>query len=133
MTTALARRNRHQFLTALRNRAGIDEIGYDPRLGLGLRGTSPRSAKRWGRAVIKRCQLIVSYGLKKSAFTHVLFGSAWYGAFATHYPPNVGGCHPNEHLATLLFRSGKVCRIATYRPTVDLVMHFLFSGRNHLG
>jgi uncharacterized protein len=114
-----------QFLTALRNRdweSMRSIMTHD--IVWSLPGASLISGEAEGvDAVIKRSQLIVSYGLN-FGFKHVLFGQ--YGvALSLHNTAQRGDVSLNEHLATVCaLRSGKICRIDTYLSDVDMVNAF---------
>jgi uncharacterized protein len=114
-----------QFLTALRNRDWElmrSIMTHD--IVWSLPGTSLISGEADGvDAVIKRCQLIVSYGLN-FGFKHVLFGQHGM-ALSLHNTAERGDAILNEHLATVCsLRSGKVCRIDTYLSDVEMVNAF---------
>jgi ketosteroid isomerase-like protein len=114
-----------QFLTALRNRDWElmrSIMTHD--IVWSLPGTSLISGEADGvDAVIKRCQLIVSYGLN-FGFKHVLFGQHGM-ALSLHNTAERGDAILNEHLATVCsLRSGKVCGIDTYLSDVEMVNAF---------
>jgi ketosteroid isomerase-like protein len=115
----------HQFLTALRNR------DWELMRSIMTRDTVwslPRTSLISGEAdgvdaVIKRSQLIVSYGLN-FGFKHVLFGQHGM-ALSLNNTAQRGDLILNEHLATVCsLRCGKICRIDTYLSDVEMVNAF---------
>jgi ketosteroid isomerase-like protein len=114
-----------QFLTALRDRdweSMRSIMAHD--IVWSLPGASLISGEAEGvDAVIKRSQLIVSYGLNFE-LTNVLFGQHGV-ALSLHNTAQRGDASLNEHLATVCaLRSGKICRIDTYLSDVDMVNAF---------
>lgn len=89
-----------------------------------LPGSSLISGKAHGvEAVIKRSQLIVSYGL---TFTlkHVLYGEHGV-ALSLNNTARRGDLLLDEHLATVCqLRDGKIFTITTYLSDVDMVNAF---------
>jgi ketosteroid isomerase-like protein len=115
----------HQFLTGLQKRDWdllrsimTEDIVWS------LPGSSLISGEAHGLdAVIKRSQLIVSYGL---TFTlkNILYGQ--YGvALSLHNTAKRGNLVLDEHLATVcLLREGKICAINSYLSDVDMLNAF---------
>jgi ketosteroid isomerase-like protein len=114
-----------QFLTALRNRDWeLMRSIMTQDIVWSLPGTSLISGEADGvDAVIKRSQLIVSYGLN-FGFKHVLFGQHGM-ALSLNNTAQRGDQILNEQLATVCaLRSGKICRIDTYLSDVEMVNAF---------
>jgi uncharacterized protein len=114
-----------KFLTGLRNRDwDLLKSIMAPDIIWSLPGRSLISGEAHGvDAVIKRSQLITSYGLN-FALKHVLFGQHGL-ALSLNNTARRGALVLDEHLATVCsLREDKICRIDTYLSDVDMANAF---------
>jgi uncharacterized protein len=114
-----------KFLTGLRNRdwESLKSLMTED-IVWSLPGSSLISGEAHGiDAVIRRSQLIVSYGLTLT-LKHILIGQHGV-ALSLNNTARRGDLQLDEHLATVFsLREGKICTISTYLSDVELLNAF---------
>jgi uncharacterized protein len=114
-----------KFLTGLRNRdwESLKSVMTED-IVWSLPGSSLISGEAHGvDAVIRRSQLIVSYGLTLT-LKHILIGQHGV-ALSLNNTARRGDRQLDEHLATVFsLREGKICAISTYLSDVEMLNAF---------
>jgi ketosteroid isomerase-like protein len=114
-----------KFLTGLRNRdwESLKSLMTED-IVWSLPGSSLISGEAHGiDAVIRRSQLIVSYGLTLT-LKHILIGQHGV-ALSLNNTARRGDLQLDEHLATVFsLREGKICAISTYLSDVEMLNAF---------
>jgi ketosteroid isomerase-like protein len=114
-----------KFLTGLRNRdwESLKSLMTED-IVWSLPGSSLISGEAHGiDAVIRRSQLIVSYGLTLT-LKHILIGQHGV-ALSLNNTARRGDLQLDEHLATVFsLREGKICTISTYLSDVEMLNAF---------
>jgi ketosteroid isomerase-like protein len=114
-----------KFLTGLRNRdwESLKSLMTED-IVWNLPGSSLISGEAHGiDAVIRRSQLIVSYGLTLT-LKHILIGQHGV-ALSLNNTARRGDLQLDEHLATVFsLREGKICAISTYLSDVEMLNAF---------